>query len=101
MKGYILVRHIFFPAALAAALALLFKTVYMTDGQVDYFLAWVLIGFPFGIRKMMLLLVPSHFGLAGTIGVFALDVILGGIIGGIALVAEISKGTVMLIKSFF
>ena len=83
MKGYILLRHILFPAAIAGALAILFKAVYMTDGQVDYFLAWVLIGFPFGVRKMMLLLVPSRFGLAGTVGVFALDVILGGIISGL------------------
>lgn len=100
MKGYIFSRHILLPIALAGLLALLFKSVYMADGQIDYFLAWVLIGFPFGLRKMMLLIVPSHFGLAGTVGVFVLDVILAGIVGGFALLIEVCKGAIMFIKSF-
>jgi len=38
------------------------------------------------IHRMCLWLVPTKFDLAGTIGVVAVNIIVGGIIGGFALV---------------
>ena len=56
----------------------------------DFFLFWILVGFPFGIRRMWLWLIPRNYGIAGSLGVIALDCIVGGIIGGfMAIVAAI------------
>lgn len=55
----------------------------------QYFVYWVIVGFPFGFRKLSMILVPKGFGLAGELGVFALDVIVAGLIGGIYLIKKV------------
>ena len=55
----------------------------------DYFLYWILVGCPYGIRKMCLFLVPKNFGIAGSMGILALNCIVGGLIGGIIVVVRI------------
>lgn len=55
----------------------------------DFFLYWVLAGFPFGIRKMCLILIPKNFGIAVSMGVLALNGIIGGLIGGFVLIGTI------------
>lgn len=57
----------------------------------DFFLYWILAGFPFGIRKMCLILIPKNFGIAGSMGVLALNGIIGGLIGGFALIVVIVR----------
>ena len=52
----------------------------------DLFLYWIMVGFPFGIHRMCLWLVPRNFGIGGSIGVFALNCIIGGLIGGVVLI---------------
>lgn len=55
----------------------------------DLFLYWILVGFPFGIRKMCLFLIPRNYGLSGSIGVLAFNGIVGGLIGGIVVIFKI------------
>lgn len=59
------------------------------DAGFQYFMFWIIAGFPFGFRKLRMILVPKGFGLAGELGVFALDAIVAGLIGGIFLVKKI------------
>ena len=54
-----------------------------------YFQFWIMSGFPFGIQKMLVLLIPRNFGIAGSIGVLALDAVIGGMIGVIVLAIKI------------
>ena len=42
----------------------------------DYFLYWILVGCPYGIRKMCMFLVPKNFGIAGSMGILALNCII-------------------------
>ena len=35
----------------------------------DFFLYWVLVGCPYGIRKMCMILIPKNLGIAGSIGI--------------------------------
>ena len=90
----IFLMEVVLPALIAAMLLLVFHPVYRTDGQLNYLLLWVCVGFPFGIRRMFLWLVPHQFDLAGTVGVFALDLLLGGIIGGLVLLMQVVKGMI-------
>lgn len=46
----------------------------------NFFLFWVIVGFPFGIRRMWFWLLPKNFDIAGSIGILALDCIVGGLI---------------------
>ena len=54
----------------------------------DYFLYWIMVGCPYGIRKMCMFLIPRNFGIAGSMGVLALNCIVGGLIGGIVLIIK-------------
>lgn len=64
----------------------------------NYFLFWILAGFPFGIRFMCLKLVPKGYGLTGAVGVFALNAVISGLIGGAMLMTSIIKIFVNIIK---
>ena len=58
-------------------------------GGFDYFLYWILVGCPYGIRKICMFLVPKNFRIAGSIGILALNCIVGGLIGGIIVLVRI------------
>ena len=55
-------------------------------------------GFPFGIKFMCLKLIPKSYGITGAVGVFALNAIIGGLIGGAMLVTTIVKIFVNIIE---
>ena len=64
----------------------------------DYFLYWIMVGCPYGIRKMSMFLVPKNFGIAGSIGILALDCIIGGLIGGMIVMIRIINTVMEIIK---
>ena len=105
-------RKTIIPIATVGLLLTVFYPVCTTNGQCDYFLLWILVGWPFGIGKMFIWLVPKNFGLAGSMGLFALNVIIGGLIGGVItgikvvfavakLVLLIGKGFLKIISPIF
>jgi len=57
----------------------------------DFFLYWIVAGCPFGIRKMFVWLIPRNFGLGGSMGVLALNFIIGGLIGGFVLIVTVIR----------
>lgn len=67
------------PAVIALFLFFMFKNVFTEDGQTNYFYVWLCCGIPFGIRRMFVWLVPHGYDIAGTVGIIALNFILGGI----------------------
>ena len=69
------------------AVALLLFSV--ENGTPDYFLIWLACGVPFGIGKMFTL-IPIGFGISGTVGVVALNLVLGGLIGGVILIWKLA-----------
>jgi cell division protein FtsW (lipid II flippase) len=75
------------PVFLAWFLYAMFKNVFTNDGVTNYFYVWLVCGIPFGIRRMSLWLLPhSGSSLQFTIGIWALNFIAGGIIGGVILI---------------
>lgn len=57
------------------------KILFVKDGQTEYFYVALFCGVPFGIRRMFLWLVPFGHDVTFTIGIFAVNIIVGGIIG--------------------
>lgn len=64
----------------------------------DFFLYWVLVGCPYGIRKMCMLLIPKNFGIAGSMGILALNCIVGGLIGGVVVILRMVTVLMEIIK---
>ena len=85
MKTFL--KEVLLPLLIALCLAAFFKPVYMADGVCDYFLMWLCVGFPFGIRRMCL-----------SVGIFALNIIIGGLIGGLALIVGLLLGLIHTIR---
>lgn len=73
------------PIVIALLLFSIFSWIFTENGVRDYFLIWLACGVPFGIGKMFTL-IPIGFGIAGTVGVVALNIVLGGLIGGVILI---------------
>ena len=67
------------PVAVALLLFSIFSRIFVENGSPDYFLIWLACGVPFGIGKMFTF-IPIGFGISGTVGVVALNLVLGGLI---------------------
>ena len=70
------------PVIILLLLYLICRPLFIRNGVIDYPLAWSVLGIPFGIQKMFVWLIPHGYGIGGTVGIFALNIIVGGIIGG-------------------
>ena len=82
---------------LAAWMIMCYPVCAKADG-FDYFLYWIMVGCPYGMRKMSMFLVPKNFGIAGSIGILALDCIIGGLIGGMIVIIRIINTVMEIIK---
>ena len=80
------IKNTLLTVAAAAMLFFIFKSVCTKDGITDYFMLWLLCGLPFGIYRMFLWIIPGGHSFGGSIAVFALNILLGAVIGGIVLV---------------
>lgn len=58
----------------------------MRAGELDILRLWILCGLPFGIHRMCVWIVPGGGSLGGGVALFALNFIIGGLIGGFVLV---------------
>ena len=94
----VFLKEVLLPTALAFCLASFLKPIYMPDGVCDYFLMWICVGLPFGIRRMCLWLGPSGYGISGSVGIFALNLIIGGLIGGLAFFFWLLLGVIHTIR---
>lgn len=72
----VFLKEVVLPITLAFCLASFLKPIYMPDGVCDYFPMWICVGLPFGIRRMCLWLVPSGYGISGSVGIFVLNLII-------------------------
>ena len=77
------------PVAVALLLFSIFSRIFVENGSPDYFLIWLACRVPFGIGKMFTL-IPIGFGISGTVGVVALNLVLGGLIGGVILIWKLA-----------
>ncbi len=87
-----------FPIGLFALWAMICYPICNKAEGFDYFLYWILVGCPYGMRKMCLFLVPKNFGIAGSIGVIAFNFVIGGLIGGIVAAWRMVQAVVEVIK---
>ena len=46
-----IIKKVILPVGLVGLLLLMFYPVCSADGTTDYFMLWILVGFPFGVRR--------------------------------------------------
>ena len=68
------------------AAVLYFQSACIRNGELDLLWLWILCGLPFGIHRMCVWIVPGGGSLGGGAALFALNFIIGGLIGGFVLV---------------
>lgn len=90
----ILLREVVLPIAVAIVLAAVFRTVYVSEDGCNFLWLWIVIGFPFGITKIGHILVPVKHDLASTVGIWFLNVMIAGLIGGVVFVWRVIKGII-------
>ena len=74
------------------------KTIMKVSGQTDWFW-WVFIaGLPFGIHKMRLILIPRGMDTTATLGMAALSVIIGALIGSIMIPVYVIRAIYVFIR---
>ena len=92
-------QKVVLPVVLAVFLFFLFRPVCAEEnGTINYVLLWILCGIPFGIRRMFLWLVPRNYDIAGTVGIWAVNFIVGGLIGGVVLIWRLACAVFYLFK---
>lgn len=74
------------------------KTIMKVSGQTDWFW-WIFIdGLPFGIHKMRLILIPRGMDTTATLGMAALSVIIGALIGSIMIPVYVIRAIYVFIR---
>ena len=83
------IKNTLLPVAATAMSFFIFKSACTKDGITDYFMLWLLCGLPFGIHRMFLWIIPGGRSFGGSIAVFALNILLGAVIGGMRLAVAV------------
>lgn len=91
-------KKVVLPVAVVGALLLLFRPIYMSDGKLNILYMWILVGIPFGVRRMFLWLIPRNYDIGGAIGIIALNFIVGGLIGGVMVVVQLAQAVWYCLK---
>jgi len=60
----------------------------------------MVVGMPFGIHRMYIWLLPKNFDIGGTAGVWAMNIIVGCLIGEVVVVWYILRAVFILVKYF-
>ena len=92
---------IILPSVLLAFWIMICYSICNKPEGLDTFQLWIFVGFPYGIRKMSMFLLPRGFGIAGSIGVLALNAIIGGLLGGIVVIFKMMGIVLEILKIIF
>ena len=99
MKVSEFVKRVVIPVVSALFLAALFRPLCMENGECNYLNLWWAMGIPFGIHRMIFWVIPKNYDLGGTMAILFLNLLVGGVIGGIVLVWRLLVAAVYLVKA--
>ena len=99
MKVSEFVKRVIVPVVSALFLAALFRPLCMDNWECDYLKLLLFMGVPFGICRMFFWIIPKGYDIGGTVGILFINVLVGGVIGGIVLVWRLMVAAVYLVKT--
>ena len=86
------IKKTFLPLSFMVFWFWVIETIMKVSGQTDWFWWIFLAGLPFGIHKMRLILIPKGMDTTATLGMAALSVIIGALIGSIMIPVYVIHG---------
>lgn len=92
-------KKVVWPIASAAFFAALFYPLCVENGVCDYLKLWLFTGIPFGVQRMYFWVIPRGYDIGGTVGVFVLNLLVGGVIGGVVLVWRLLVALCFMVKT--
>lgn len=99
MKASEFVKYVIVPILEAFLLTALFRPFCIANGECDYLKLWFLSGIPFGIQRMYLWIIPKNYDIGGSMGIIAINLLVGGVIGGLVLVWRLAVAVIYLGKA--
>lgn len=90
-------RKVIIPIGTAVFFAALFYPLCVENGVCNYLKLWILTGIPFGIHRMFVWVIPKGFDLGGTLGVLAINLLAGSVIGGVILIWRLAAAFLYLV----
>lgn len=99
MKVSEFVKYVIVPVVSALFLAVLFRPLCMEGSGCDYLKLWWFMGVPFGIHRMFFWIIPKGYDIGATVGILFLNVLAGGVIGGIVLIWRLLAAAVYFVKA--
>lgn len=78
-------KKVIIPVLLTGFLFYWGTKIFTQNGETNYFYVWLFCGVPFGIRRMFLWLILVNHDFTATVGIFAVNIIAGGMIGFVVL----------------
>lgn len=99
MKKGEFVKKVLIPVVSVLFLVALFRPLCLENGRCDYLKLWFLSGIPFGIHRMFLWVIPKDYDIGGSMGVLAINLLIGGVIGGIILIWRLLVAAIYLVKA--
>ena len=91
-------KHVAVPVVSVLFLVAMFRPLCMEDGVCDYLKLWIIVGIPFGIHRMFFWLIPRGYDLGGTLGIWTLNFLVGGVIGGVVVIWRLAVAAFYLLK---
>lgn len=91
-------RKVIVPVGAAIFLAALFYPICVENDVCDYLKLWILMGIPFGVHRMFVWVIPKGFDIGGTVGVLVINLLVGGVIGGVILIWRLVLAVLYLIQ---
>ena len=91
-----MIKKVIAPVLVITVLFAVLRPFCIQDEECNYFLLLLLMGIPFGIGKMCVWMVPRGFDLGGTLAVWTMNLLIGGLIGSIILLAMVGQAIIYL-----
>ena len=91
-----MIKKVIAPVLVITVLFTVLRPFCIQYGKCNYFLLLLLMGRPVGIGKMCLRMVPRGLDLGGTLAVWTMNFLIGGLIGSVVLLAMIGQAIIYL-----
>lgn len=99
MKLSEFVKYVMVPVITVLLLVAFLRPLCIENGECDYLKLWFFMGIPFGIQRMCVWIIPRGYDIGGTVGILFINVLVGGVIGGIVIIYRLLMAALYLVKA--
>ena len=95
--GKKMLYKVIIPVVCVWVLSILFRPLCVMNGEMNYWKLLFLTGIPFGIHKVLFVLFPKSYGIGETVGMVAVSMMVGGVIGSVIVIGKLLSAAYTII----